>query len=219
MALRLKAMGQKHYSLGFEVTLHDESLELPLRWKRHRTVFVNSMSDLFHEKVPEEFILRVFSVMNKASWHQFQLLTKRTRRLRQLSPHLPWGRNIWMGVSVESEEFLDRINDLAYTGAAVKFVSFEPLLGPLPSLSLIGIDWVIVGGESGPGARKMEVTWVKGIHDRCMEEGIPFFFKQWGGMRKKQAGRIFEGKVWSEMPAGVNAGSGRISTKISPGSE
>ena len=189
MARRLKAMGQRNYRNGFDLTIHENQLDLPLSWMRPRTVFVNSMSDLFHEKVPINFIRKVFTVMEKARWHTFQILTKRSSRLAALSDQLPWPPNVWMGVSIENNDSLYRIVDLRKCSATVKFLSLEPLLGPLPDLRLKGIDWVIVGGESGPGARPMNPPWVADIRDRCSAAGVPFFFKQWGGIRKKEAGR------------------------------
>jgi protein gp37 len=200
MSARLKAMGQPNYRNGFELTLHESAVELPLKWRKPRMVFVNSMSDLFHKDVPEEFILRAFDVMNRASLHQFQVLTKRSDRLLQLSPKINWSENIWMGVSVESEPYEFRIDHLRKTGARTKFLSLEPLLGPLPGVNLEGIHWVIVGGESGPGARRMEESWVLDVRDLCSEAKIPFFFKQWGGANKKKAGRVLEGRTWDEMP-------------------
>jgi len=201
MARRLQAMGQPNYRNGFGVTLHPHVVDLPLTWKTPRTIFVNSMSDLFHEKVPDAFIQEIFGVMVKAKWHRFQVLTKRSERLLELSAVLPWTRNIWMGVTVEDGNVIDRIDHLRKTGAAVKFLSIEPLLGPLPELNLAGIDWVIVGGESGPGARYMDPSWVTDIQGQCVGAGVPFFFKQWGGTDKKKAGRILEGRTWDEMPA------------------
>jgi protein gp37 len=200
MAKRLKAMGQPNYAQGFKVALHEHALELPLKWKKPQTIFVNSMSDLFHEDVPLRFILRVFEVMNRANWHDFQILTKRSWRLAELDPQLSWAPNIWMGVSVESRDYYSRIRDLARTRAAVKFLSCEPLLGPLPRLPLKGMDWVIVGGESGPHARPMEPEWVEGIRDQCLSAHIPFFFKQWGGKNKKKAGRLLAGRTWDQVP-------------------
>jgi len=200
LALRLQAMGQKNYRNGFEVTLQPQMLELPLRWKSSRQIFVNSMSDLFHQDVPLSYIKEVFSVMRRAHWHQYQVLTKRSERLLELSPRLEWEPQIWMGVSVENEDYLDRINHLRRTGAHVKFLSLEPLLGPLRKLNLRGIDWVIVGGESGPGARPVDSAWVTDIRDQCVSGGVAFFFKQWGGVQKKKTGRELEGRTWDEMP-------------------
>lgn len=180
MALRLRAMGQPNYVNGFELTLHEQVLDLPLRWKAPQTIFVNSMSDMFHGDVPEGFIVRAFETMRRAHWHNFQVLTKRAGRLLDLNEVLPWSPNIWMGVSVETEAYYERIDFLRRTKAAVKFLSLEPLLGPLDNLSLFGIDWVIVGGESGPGAREMQNEWVTSIRDQCAEAKVPFFFKQWG---------------------------------------
>ncbi|HEX6731833.1 MAG TPA: phage Gp37/Gp68 family protein [Pyrinomonadaceae bacterium] len=200
MARRLKAMGQSNYVNGFELTLHEDVLELPLRWKKSQSIFVNSMSDMFHIDVPSEFILKAFDVMRRAQWHRFQVLTKRAERLEELSAKLPWPDNLWMGVSVESEKYLSRIDHLRRTGAAIKFLSLEPLLGPLENLRLDGIDWVIVGGESGPGARPMKTEWVQAVRDQCVGSRVPFFFKQWGGVWKKKFGRILDGQTWNEMP-------------------
>jgi len=205
MSLRLQAMGQKNYRNAFALTLQEHMLELPLRWKKPQVIFVNSMSDLFHKDVPADYIHRVFDVMSRANWHRFQVLTKRSERLLSLSPTLPWGSNIWMGVSVESEEYLLRIEHLRKTAANIKFLSLEPLLGPLANLKLDKIDWVIVGGESGPGARLMNPSWVTDIRDQCRDAHVPFFFKQWGGFRKKAAGRELDGRTWDEMPLGAVA--------------
>ncbi|MGA9750179.1 MAG: phage Gp37/Gp68 family protein [Acidobacteriota bacterium] len=205
MAKRLQAMGQANYENGFAVTLHEKALELPLKWKKPQTIFVNSMSDLFHEEVPEAFIMRVFEVMNRASWHCFQILTKRSGRLRELSSRLPWAPNIWMGVSVETKEYYSRIGDLRGTGASIKFLSCEPLLGPLPRLPLKGIDWVIAGGESGPRSRTMNPSWAEGVRDECLKASVPFFFKQWGGTNKKKAGRLLDGRTWDQMPGVITS--------------
>jgi protein gp37 len=205
MALRLQAMGQPNYARGFKLAMHKNALGLPLKWKKSQTIFVNSMSDLLHSAVPDEFILQIFDVMCRANWHRYQILTKRSDRLLELSPKLRWMPHIWMGVSVESLEYAFRIEHLRKTGAMVKFLSLEPLLGPLPGLNLEGIDWVIVGGESGPGARPMDSAWVFEIRDQCMQNGVPFFFKQWGGTRKKKSGRELEGRTWDEMPALASA--------------
>ena len=206
MAKRLQAMGQPNYANGFNLTMHEHVLELPLKWKKPQTIFVNSMSDLFHESVNVEFVQRAFDVMRRASRHQFQVLTKRSERLRQLSPILTWAPNIWMGVSVENEDYVFRIDDLRQTGAHIKFLSLEPLLGPVRDLRLDGIDWVIVGGESGPGARPMRKSWVIDIRDQCHSASVPFFFKQWGGVNKKRRGRLLEGRTWDQMPACPTAG-------------
>jgi protein gp37 len=200
MAYRLQAMGQPNYVNGFDLTLHERALQLPLKWKKPQTIFVNSMSDLFHKEVPIEFILRVFDVMRRANWHHYQILTKRSARLLELDPILPWASHIWMGVSVETEDYSFRIDHLRQTTAQVKFLSLEPLLGPLQRLNLRAIDWVIVGGESGPGARPMNPFWVIDIRNQCQKAGVPFFFKQWGGTRKKKTGRELEGRTWDEMP-------------------
>lgn len=200
MAKRLKAMGARNYRNGFALTLHPQMLEAPVSWRRPRRIFVNSMSDLFHEGVPDQFIFDVFDVMRRAPWHQFQVLTKRSERLLELDQHLKWGSHIWMGVSVENSRFLHRVGHLRRTGAAIKFLSLEPLLGPLDRLDLSGIEWVIVGGESGPGARPMDESWVKSIRDQCRRQGVAFFFKQWGGVFKGRTGRELEGRTWNEMP-------------------
>jgi protein gp37 len=200
MAKRLKAMGQPNYRNGFRLTLHPHMLEIPLHWRQPRMIFVNSMSDLFHKNVPLDFILKVFDVMQRASQHCFQVLTKRSERLAELSPRLPWPENVWMGVTVENSDYALRIDHLRQTGAAVKFLSCEPLLGPMPDMNLGGIDWTIVGGESGPGARLMRPEWVTDIRDQCLAEGIPFFFKQWGGVNKKTNGRVLENRIWSDTP-------------------
>lgn len=200
MAKRLKAMGQPNYVNGFELTLHNDALELPLRWKKPKSIFVNSMSDLFHEEVPDAFILSTFDVMRRASWHRFQVLTKRSERMTEISPRLPWANNIWMGVSVENADAAFRIDYLRQTEAHIKFLSLEPLLGPLPHLNLSGINWVIVGGESGPGARPMDEGWVIDLRRQCQRAGVSFFFKQWGGVQKKKAGRLLEGRTWDELP-------------------
>lgn len=201
MALRLKAMGQRNYINGFDLTLHEHALNTPLSWKKPQVIFVNSMSDLFHKDVPFEFILRVFEVMEQARWHRFQVLTKRSDRLLELSPRLPWPSNVWMGVSVENADYTFRIEHLRQTKAHIKFLSLEPLLGPLPDLGLAGIDWVIVGGESGPGARPMSESWVISLRDQCLSAEVPFFFKQWGGVNKKRTGRVLCGQTWEQMPS------------------
>jgi protein gp37 len=203
MARRLRAIGLPHYSQGFEVAIHEELLSLPLRWRKPKIIFVNSMSDLFHEKVPDEFIVRAFDVMNRASRHRFQILTKRSLRLSQMSSILPWADNIWMGVTVEDQKCAFRVDHLRKTSAKIKFLSMEPLLGPLSDLDLAGIHWVIVGGESGPGARPLNSEWVIDIKTKCQKRNIPFFFKQWGGTNKKKKGRLLEGRVWDQMPEAI----------------
>ncbi len=200
MAFRLKAMGIPSYANGFQVTLQPQTLGLPVRWKKPQMIFVNSMSDLFHEKVPFEYIVKVFSIMRRCHWHIFQVLTKRPERLLELNDELPWAPNIWMGVSVESQKYTSRIDDLRRCDAQVKFLSLEPLLGPLHNLDLALIDWVIVGGESGPRARPIEIEWVTDIRDSCLSTSVPFFFKQWGGRNKKKAGRLLEGRTWDDQP-------------------
>lgn len=207
MAKRLQAMGSANYRDGFRLRMHEHALGLPLKWRRPQTVFVNSMSDLFHNEVPEHFIRRVFEIMNRAHWHRFQVLTKRAERLEALAPHLPWARNVWMGVSVESKAYTHRIAHLRRTGAHTKFLSLEPLLGPLPRLDLEGIDWVIAGGESGPGARPMQPDWVLDIRDQCAASGTPFFFKQWGGVNKKRSGRLLDGVTHDAMPVAMAHGA------------
>jgi protein gp37 len=200
MSKRLKAMGNPNYKNGFDVTIHPNSLNIPLRWKSSRLIFVNSMSDLFHEDVPIDFIKDIFEVMIEANWHQFQILTKRADRLAKIAHSLEWADNIWMGVSVENDNFVDRIDFLRKTNAKIKFISFEPLIGPIKNCNYQEIDWVIVGGESGPRSRPIEKEWVLDIRDSCVKNNVPFFFKQWGGFNKKKAGRELEGTFWSEMP-------------------
>ncbi|MDR3564633.1 MAG: phage Gp37/Gp68 family protein [Negativicutes bacterium] len=200
MAMRLHAMGNIRYKNSFSVTLHDDLLELPLLWKKPRRIFVNSMSDLFHEQVPKEFIENVFRTMNEAYWHSFQILTKRTGRMVDLCSSLKWTHNIWMGATIENNKVISRINDLKRIPASIRFLSLEPLLGPISELNLSGISWVIVGGESGPKARPMEAEWVRTIRDICLYQKVPFFFKQWGGTNKKLTGRLLDGKTWDEYP-------------------
>ncbi len=200
LAKRLHAMGVKHYENGFRVTLHEDSLEIPLKWKRPRIVFVNSMSDLFHEKVPLDFIKRIFDTMIRTPQHTYQILTKRSERLRDVAHQLTWPANVWMGVSVENTDVIHRVYDLQTVDAAVRFLSCEPLLGPLDTLPLNGIHWVIVGGESGPEARPMKPEWVESIFDQCRQADVAFFFKQWGGVRKDLTGRKLHGRLYNEMP-------------------
>ena len=201
MSKRLRAMGLGKYRKGFSVATHPETLGEPLTWRKPRVVFVNSMSDLFHEAVPTDFIESVFEVMNQASQHTFQILTKRPARVARLDKRLRWTSNIWLGTSIESERWVGRLAALRETGAGIKFLSLEPLLGPLPNLDLHGVDWVIVGGESGPGARLMQADWVREIRDSCVNHQIPFFFKQWGGVFKKRNGRELDKRIWNQMPA------------------
>lgn len=200
MSNRLQAMGQKNYSNGFALTAQPQMLEHPLHWRKPRRIFVNSMSDLFHIDVPADYIRQVFDVMRRASWHQYQVLTKRSERLLELSPSLDWQPQIWAGVSVENEDYLGRIDHLRQTGAHVKFLSIEPLLGPLHNLDLTGIDWVIAGGESGPGARALDPAWIREIRDKCLESHVRFFFKQWGGVFKSRTGRTLDERTWDEIP-------------------
>jgi protein gp37 len=200
MARRLQAMGQPHYSTGFNIALHPESLETPLTWKKPQMVFVNSMSDLFHKNVPDSFILDIFNVMRKAKWHIFQVLTKRSERMENFASKLVWPSNVWMGVTIERADYVFRARHLKNVPAKVRFLSMEPLLGPVRELDLSGIHWVIVGGESGPGARPMEEPWILDIRKQCGEAGVPFFFKQWGGVNKKKAGWNLDGKTYDEWP-------------------
>jgi protein gp37 len=211
LASRLEAMGQPKYAgttrlsgrravWNGQINLDRASLDLPRRWKSAKTIFVNSMSDILHEDVPFEFVKEVFATMEETPHHTYQVLTKRAVRLEQLSPELPWPKNIWMGVSVESNDFLWRVEHLRRTNAAVKFLSLEPLLGPLLDLDLMGIDWVIAGGESGPRARQMQADWVRSIRDRCLACSVAFHFKQWGGVNKKATGRVLDGRTWDELP-------------------
>jgi protein gp37 len=209
LAKRLKAMGVDKYQRdgdpgtsgpGFALTLHDDVVEQPYSWKRPRTVFVNSMSDLFHDDVPIEFIQRVFNVMRETPQHTYQVLTKRSKRLQRIGDELDWAPNVWMGVSVESARYKFRLNHLRSVDAAVRFISAEPLLGPLGDIDLTGIDWVIAGGESGPRARVMDISWGREIRDQCAEAGVSFFFKQWGGRTPKIGGRELDGRTWDDLP-------------------
>jgi protein gp37 len=211
MAARLEAMGQRKYSgttrrsggrakWNGRINLDVDALDLPKKWKEGRLIFVNSMSDLFHEKVPLAFIKQVFATMVSTPHHTYQLLTKRAERLEAISGKLPWPDHIWMGVSVESADYLWRIDHLRHTRAAVKFLSLEPMLGPLENLNLCGIDWAIAGGESGPNARPMNGDWVRSIRDQCLRAGVAFHFKQWGGRNKKKAGRLLDGRTWDDLP-------------------
>jgi len=203
MAKRLQAMGHANYANGFKLTLQPQMLELPLKWKKSRAIFVNSMGDLFHDDVPTPYIRQVFEIMRRAHWHRFQVLTKYVKRLAvaRLEQNLNWPPNVWMGVSIETQEFVYRIDYLRQTNAAVKFLSLEPLLGALPNLDLNRINWVIVGGESGPKSRPMKETWAIDIRDQCRDSGVPFFFKQWSGKNKKKAGRLLEGQTWNGFPS------------------
>jgi len=201
MAHRLQAMENPHYANGFSLTLHEDTLEIPLRWRKPRMIFVNSMSDLFHEGVPQGFIQKVFDVMNQGSWHTYQILTKRSSRVSELADSIDWPPNVWMGVSVENRDYTYRIDHLRQAGSQIKFLSLEPLLGPMPHLNLNGVDWVIVGGESGPHARPMKKEWAIDVKDQCQSSDIPFFFKQWGGVHRKRNGRTLEGRTWDQMPA------------------
>jgi protein gp37 len=200
LALRLKEMGNPRYRNGFRVTLHPGQLDLPLRWTKPKMIFVNSMSDLFHEAVPEEYIKRAFEVMEKADWHIFQILTKRAERLAKLAPNLPWPSHIWQGVSVENQPYTKRVLYLQKVPAAVRFLSVEPLLGPIANLPLESVHWVIVGGESGPRHRPVKPEWVREIRKQCLAAGVSFFFKQWGGRTAKSGGRVLDGRTWDQMP-------------------
>jgi protein gp37 len=201
MAKRLKAMGQKKYCNGFKLTLHDEVLQEPYSWRKPRIAFVNSMSDLFHKDMPVSFIKKVFNVMNENPQHVFQVLTKRADILEKHSDKLTWSDNIWLGVTVENNKHYDRIKLLKNTGAKIKFLSCEPLLSSMSKINLKGIDWVIVGGESGPGARPMQKEWVIEIRDKCQKLDIPFFFKQWGGTNKKKTGSLLDGLSYKQLPS------------------
>jgi protein gp37 len=204
LSKRLQLMNNPKYANAFELTIQESALDLPLRWKKPQSIFVNSMSDLFHTDIEESYIQQVFDVMRRANWHRFQVLTKRSDRLAEMSPRIDWSENVWMGVSVEREDYTFRIDHLRSTGARIRFLSLEPLLGPLPSLDLSGIHWVIVGGESGPGCRPIREEWVLEIQAQCQQTGVPFFFKQWGGTNKKKSGRLLNGRTWDDMPtAGV----------------
>ncbi|HEV2493268.1 MAG TPA: phage Gp37/Gp68 family protein [Terriglobia bacterium] len=212
LATRLRAMGMDRYRNGFNVTLHWDLVDLPLQWKSPRLVFVNSMSDLFHHRVPLDFIRSIFSVMARCPHHTFQILTKRSQRLSEIAPRLEWPPNVWMGVSVENQAAAFRIRNLRTVPARIRFLSVEPLLGPIDALPLDDIDWVIVGGESGPKARSMEKEWVESIFNQCRASNVPFFFKQWGGVRKKQTGRSLNGRIYDEMPRSTDR---RESTALS----
>jgi len=200
LAVRLRAMGNPSYVNGFKVTLHPRLLSLPSSWKAPRRIFVNSMSDLFHEEVPVHFIRSVFREMENTPRHTYQVLTKRARRLAEVAPLLPWPRNVWIGVSVEDGASLERLDYLRKVSAAVRFVSCEPLIGPVGRLNLEGIHWVIVGGESGPGARPMCPEWAREIRMACEQQRVPFFFKQWGGPQRCRNGNVLDGRVWQEYP-------------------
>jgi protein gp37 len=200
MAKRLQAMGQANYANGFELTMHPHVLEYPLGWKKPQVIFVNSMSDLFHEDVPLDYIRQIFDVMTRANWHTFQILTKRSERLAELAPLLNWPENVWMGVTVENADCAYRIDDLRDVPCAVRFLSMEPLLSGVEDMNLDNIDWVIVGGESGPGSRPIELDWVRDIRLQCQNADVPFFFKQWGGVNKKKTGRLLDGRIYDAMP-------------------
>lgn len=200
MARRLKAMGMDRYRNGFELTMHEDLIAAPLNWKKPSRVFVNSMSDLFHKDVPLDFIQRIFETMGNCPQHTFQVLTKRSERLAELSPKLNWPENVWMGVTVENQEAAHRLSDLRQVPARVRFVSFEPLLGPIQDISLEGIHWAIVGGESGPKCRPVSEEWVRMLLSVCREYGVAFFFKQWGGTNKKRSGRLLDGRTYDEVP-------------------
>lgn len=200
MANRLRLMGNEKYTNGFELTMHEGCLEDPLKWKKPSLIFVNSMSDLFHEDIPFSFIESVFDVMNRASWHTFQVLTKRADRLAELAGRLNWTENIWQGVTVENERYLDRIEALRTVPAKIRFISFEPLLGEIQNVNLQGIDWAIIGGESGPKARAMRPEWIYPLKRECERQQVLFYFKQWGGTNKKKSGRVLLGQTWDEMP-------------------
>ena len=200
LSYRLQAMGKEHYRNGFRLALHEDALAIPFAWRSPRLVFVNSMSDLFHEGVPLSFIQRVFQVMTDCPHHTFQVLTKRPQIAAEHASQLNWPKNVWLGASIENAKAIVRIRHLCSIPASIRFLSVEPLLEPIPRLPLTGIHWVIVGGESGPGCRPMEPQWVRAIRDRCIARGVPFFFKQWGGVNKKKTGRELDGRFWNELP-------------------
>jgi len=200
MAFRLKAMRTRGYENGFEVTLQYHQLEKPLKLKKPQMIFVNSMSDIFHSKIPDEYILKIFEIMNKASWHTFQVLTKRPERLEELKDKINWTDNIWLGTTIESNKYIDRVKFIKKTNAKIKFISFEPLIDNVKDVNIEGIDWVIVGGESGSRAREIKKEWIYEIKEKCDKLNIPFFFKQWGGKNKKKSGRLLDGKIYDEMP-------------------
>lgn len=200
LAKRLKAMGNARYRNGFQVTLHEDLLSMPLKWKKPRLIFVNSMSDMFHEDVPLEYIQRVFSAIRQAKQHTFQVLTKRSARMALVADQIDWPSNVWMGVTIESGDYSYRAENLKQTASIVRFLSIEPMIAPVNNLDLNGIDWVIVGGESGPKSRTIQEAWVKEVRDICIAANVPFFFKQWGGFNKKKTGRLLEGKKWNEYP-------------------
>lgn len=209
MSNRLQAMRNQRYVNGFELTLHEDLVTLPLRWKKPRRIFVNSMSDMFHADVPESFLASCFDTMQQAHWHTFQILTKRPERAAEMAGRLPWPPNVWMGTSVESAVYYWRVDELRSIEAAVRFLSVEPLLGPVDEIPLDGIDWVIAGGESGPRCRPMQESWVSTLRDRCQEFDVAFFFKQWGGVNKKRTGRMLQGRTWDGMPNERRASEGR----------
>ena len=200
IAKRLESMGQKKYKHGFKLTLHENTLDKPLKMKKPHKIFVNSMSDLFHKDVPFDFIEKIFKIMNRAQRHQFQILTKRSKRLLAIADKLKWTPNIWMGVSVENNNYKYRIDNLQKTGSFIKFICFEPLLGFVENPDFSNIDWVIAGGESGVGSRRVKEEWILKIRDSCIRQNVPFFFKQWGGVDRKKSGRILQGKLWEQFP-------------------
>ena len=208
-AERWRGVRGNAYEQGFDLKLWPSRLDYPLRWKRPRMIFVNSMSDLFHEDIPFEYVQRVFSVMHEASHHTFQVLTKRHEQLSELAPLLDWPPNVWMGVSIENKRWTLRADHLREVPAAVRFISAEPLLGPVTGLDLTGIHWLIAGGESGPGHRPVDADWIRGLREQCRQEGVAFFFKQWGGIRAKSGGRLLDGREWNELPAEAYAGNGQ----------
>lgn len=213
-AERFRGVPNHPYQQGFDLKLWPDRLNLPLTWKKPKRIFVNSMSDLFHKDVPTDYVLRVFEAMQKANWHQYQILTKRHERLLELDPLIPWAPHIWQGVSVESQDYVHRIDYLRKTGAHVKFLSVEPLIGPLKDLNLQGIDWVIVGGESGRRPRLLRKEWVQSVRDQCRADGVAFFFKQWGGTNKKKAGRLLDGRTWDEMPSNAVLSTDGLNLKV-----
>lgn len=209
-AERWRGIAGHPYEQGFDLRLWPTRLDYPVKWKRPRMIFVNSMSDLFHEDIPFEYVKRVFAVMHEASHHTFQILTKRHERLSELAPLLDWPPNVWMGVSIENKRWVLRADHLREVPAAVRFISAEPLLGPLTGLDLMGVDWLIAGGESGPRHRPVHADWIRGLREDCHKKGVAFFFKQWGGIRAKSGGRLLDGREWNEMPRVAYSANGHV---------
>ncbi len=215
-AERFRGVPGHPYQQGFDLRIWSERLEVPIKWRRPRLIFVNSMSDLFHESIPDDFIREVFGVMRRADWHTFQVLTKRHERLVEIAPSLDWAPNVWMGVTIENRRFVHRADSLRTVPAAVRFISAEPLLGPLEGLDLEGIHWLIAGGESGPRHRPVRGEWIRELRDRCVDEHVRFFFKQWGGRRPKSNGRELDDRTWDEFPVYGSAIEARAVRAPSP---